>query len=92
LLKQTDANKRYIFCFLFKPAIPFYKLVIYFHGNGETVANSVAIGKHFTGINFGVLAVEYPGYSYCPGEPSEQTVYQDAEAVYQYCIHELKIN
>ena len=36
------------------------------------------------------MAMEYPGYSVYKGEPSEEKILEDTEAMYDYLIHELE--
>lgn len=39
-----------------------------------------------------VLAVEYPGYGLYKGDPSEEKILEDAEAVYEYLTQEMNLN
>lgn len=54
--------------------------IVYFHGNGGSLAGSTRETQGFTGSGYGVLLVEYRGYGSNPGAPSEQGLYQDGRA------------
>lgn len=56
--------------------------LVFFHGNGETIANSVMLGTQISrgGVRF--VAVEYRGYGASPAAgPSEEGLYADAAGV-----------
>lgn len=54
--------------------------VVYFHGNGEQVADVVPLARALRAHNLGVLAVEYPGYGLSSaGSPSEGSIYAAAD-------------
>ncbi|MBW2527357.1 MAG: alpha/beta fold hydrolase [Deltaproteobacteria bacterium] len=58
--------------------------VVFFHGNGESIADSVALGSLLAARGLGFVAVEYRGYGTSRGQgipgPSEEGLYRDAEA------------
>ena len=56
------------------------KVVAYFHGNGEDLADSIPMISLLRSLGMGVLAVEYPGYGVAGGSPSEQGAYAAAES------------
>jgi pimeloyl-ACP methyl ester carboxylesterase len=56
------------------------KVVAYFHGNGEDLADSVPMISLLRSLGMGVLAVEYPGYGIADGSPSERGAYAAAES------------
>jgi len=58
--------------------------VLYFHGNGGTLAGASVSNRAFTQAGIGVLLVEYRGYGGNPGEPSEEGFYLDAEAALRW--------
>lgn len=39
-----------------------------------------------------MLAVEYPGYGLYKGNPSEESILEDAEAVYEYLTQEMNLD
>ncbi len=60
------------------------RTVVFFHGNGETIADAVGLGRALSRRGLGFLAVEYRGYGASrsaahPG-PTEPGLYRDAEA------------
>jgi pimeloyl-ACP methyl ester carboxylesterase len=58
------------------------RTVVFFHGNGETIADSAGIAQRMTARGLGFVAVEYRGYGNSPArDPHEQGLYDDAEAV-----------
>jgi len=56
-------------------------LIVFFHGNGSDLANSVAKMRPFLEAGFGLLATGYRGYSGNPGKPSEDGLSADARSV-----------
>lgn len=58
------------------------RVVVAFHGNGETIANGVAHAEGLHRRGLGALLVEYRGYgaSAASGPPSEAGLYLDGEA------------
>src|SRR5438105_14324582 len=54
------------------------KVVVYFHGNGEDLADSVPMVSLLRSLGMGVLAVEYPAYRVAGGMPSAQGAYAAA--------------
>ena len=56
------------------------KVVAYFHGNGEDLADSIPMISLLRSLGMGVLAVEYPGYGVAGGRPSELGAYAAAES------------
>jgi predicted esterase len=69
------------------------KLVIFFHCNGEDLADALPICRQIaTTLNVNFLAVEYPGYSlYEDREANEENILADAEAVVEYMLHYLNV-
>jgi pimeloyl-ACP methyl ester carboxylesterase len=58
--------------------------VLYFHGNGGTLAGASVSNGSLAAAGLGVLLVEYRGYGGNPGEPSEEGLYRDGEAALQW--------
>ena len=54
--------------------------LVFFHGNGEQVADFVPELARWRAGGVGVLAVEYPGYGGAPGSPSEASLFRAARA------------
>lgn len=57
--------------------------LIYFHGNGENLQTLWLSGifKEFEKLGVNYLAMEYPGYGNCRGNPNEKSLLQGARAV-----------
>jgi uncharacterized protein len=66
------------------PPRPGHPLVIYFHGNAETVANRVDRHRALIATGAGLLAVSYRGYMGSTGKPSESGLLHDADAAYTF--------
>ncbi|WP_133139958.1 alpha/beta hydrolase [Legionella genomosp. 1] len=54
--------------------------VLFLHGNGGHIGMRMPMARQWINHGFGVLLLEYRGYSGNPGFPSEEGFYQDAEA------------
>ena len=54
--------------------------VVYFHGNGGGIAIRGARARPYLDRGFGMLLVEYRGYSENPGSPNEEGLYADGRA------------
>lgn len=54
--------------------------VVWFHGNGGSLAGAEAETAQFAASGYGVLLVEYRGYGGNQGAPSEQGLYRDGRA------------
>lgn len=60
--------------------------ILRFHGNGSNVMWSMNSMQSYVSQGYGVLAVEYRGYSGNPGRASEQGFYNDARAYIEWLI------
>jgi uncharacterized protein len=54
--------------------------LLFFHGNGDSIAGADAATRMLSDAGYGALLVEYRGYGGNPGSPSEQGFYRDGEA------------
>jgi fermentation-respiration switch protein FrsA (DUF1100 family) len=60
---------------------PGSRLVVYFHGNGETIGDAVPLARDLVLRGLGALLVEYRGYgASAGGTPTEAGLYLDAQA------------
>jgi uncharacterized protein len=66
------------------PAKPGHAIVIYFHGNGDTLAGCVGRFREMIADGTGLVALSYRGYAGSSGRPSEQGLLRDAEAAYAF--------
>jgi hypothetical protein len=57
--------------------------VLWFYGNGETIADIWPIIRDFRPPHAALLVVDYPGYGGSGGRASERGVYEAAELAYQ---------
>jgi hypothetical protein len=58
--------------------------IIAFHGNAANLPNRADIYLFLRELPANVLAVEYRGYGKSEGSPSEEGIYRDARAAYDY--------
>jgi alpha-beta hydrolase superfamily lysophospholipase len=63
-------------------ADPHAPVLIFFHGNGEILADYDSIGPGFTEVGLNFLVTEYRGYGWSSGTPSATTLLTDAEHLY----------
>ncbi|MDF5730851.1 MAG: alpha/beta fold hydrolase [Rhizonema sp. PD38] len=64
---------------------PNAKVLLYLHGNGINIGANVERANRFHKLGFSVLLIDYRGYGRSEGSfPQEASVYQDAEAVWNY--------
>ncbi|MDE5445281.1 alpha/beta fold hydrolase [Bradyrhizobium sp. CSA207] len=66
------------------PAKPGRSVVLYFHGNGDSLAGLVGRFKAITADGTGLVALSYRGYAGSSGAPSEQGLLLDAAAAYAF--------
>ena len=65
--------------------------ILYFHGNAGNLSLRLPNIGWLRELPANVLAVDYRGYGKSEGNPSEEGVYRDAEAAYDYLTRERKI-
>jgi hypothetical protein len=58
--------------------------LLFFHGNGDSIAGANAATRQLVDEGYGALLVEYRGYGGNPGSPSEEGLYRDGEAAIQW--------
>ena len=66
------------------PARPGHPVVVYFPGNGDTLAWCAGRLRAITAGGIGLVALSYRGYAGSSGHPSEQGLLQDAAAAYAF--------
>lgn len=59
-------------------------IIVYFHGNGGGIGSRGSRIRPYLDRGFGVLLVEYRGYSDNPGDPTEQGLYEDGRASLEF--------
>ncbi|MBI4057561.1 MAG: alpha/beta fold hydrolase, partial [Elusimicrobia bacterium] len=65
--------------------------ILVFHGNGENISGHIEDLKLWHDLGLNVFVFDYRGYGKSRGKPSEQGIYQDALAAYQYVVEEKRI-
>jgi fermentation-respiration switch protein FrsA (DUF1100 family) len=66
------------------PAKPGHSVVIFFHGNGDSLAGLAFHFRAITSNGTGLVALSYRGYAGSSGRPSERGLLQDAAAAYAF--------
>src|SRR4029077_9699424 len=59
-------------------------VVLYFHGNGGSLAYRVELFKKLVADGTGLLALSYRGYGGSTGKPTEAGLIEDARAAYVF--------
>jgi pimeloyl-ACP methyl ester carboxylesterase len=62
--------------------------IIFFYGNGMTVAGTAHTRQRLASAGYGVVCVEYAGYGVSSGSPSEYGCYRSADAAISYLQQE----
>ncbi|CAN5331617.1 hypothetical protein BH09PSE4_BH09PSE4_06440 [soil metagenome] len=69
---------------IYRPAPPGRPTVIFFHGNGDSLAGSQEATRGIASAGYGVLLPEYRGYGGNRGSPSEEGLYRDGRAALRW--------
>ena len=70
---------------------PSSRVLLFFHGNAGNISHRLDSIKHFVGLGFSVLIVDYRGYGQSSGKTTERGMYRDAEAVWRYVTDERRV-
>ncbi|WP_409525582.1 alpha/beta hydrolase [Nitrincola sp. MINF-07-Sa-05] len=62
--------------------------LLFMHGNAGNISHRLTSISQFHRMGLNVLIVDYRGYGNSSGNPSEQGLYTDAEAAYQWLVDE----
>ncbi len=81
VLTTSDAEQIIVWHVAAKPG---HRVVIYFPGNGDTLAGSAGRFAEITDDGTGLVALSYRGYAGSSGKPSEQGLLEDAAATYAF--------
>ena len=68
------------------PAKNSNKVLLFFHGNGGNISHRGDSLKIFNQLGLNVLIIDYRGYGLSAGDLSEQGLYRDAMAAWQYLL------
>ncbi len=61
------------------------------HGNAEDIGLLLPVLRTIQSDGFSVFAYDYRGYGTSTGTPSEENVYRDIDAAYEYLVEDLKV-
>lgn len=81
-------------CLFLPYSEPSDKLIVYFHGNSEDIGDTELLFFPLRSVwKFHILSVEYPSYGQYQKHPplSEESIYQDAETVYQHITRKFRL-
>ncbi len=65
--------------------------ILYSHGNAVDLGGLQHLQSNFYAHGYSIVTYDYSGYGHSEGSPSEQQVYNDVQAVYDYLISQKKI-
>jgi fermentation-respiration switch protein FrsA (DUF1100 family) len=83
LLTTADGERVIIWHVAPKPG---RSIVLYFHGNGDSLPGLVGLFREITADGTGLVALSYRGYAGSSGRPSEQGLFLDAQAAYAFAL------
>jgi alpha-beta hydrolase superfamily lysophospholipase len=66
--------------------------ILFFHGNGEIVADYDEFGQMMNQLGINFLAVDYRGYGRSTGQPTVSAMMRDSHVIFEYVIRWLKDN
>lgn len=66
--------------------------ILFFHGNGEIVADYDELGPLYNQMGVNFLAVDYRGYGRSTGQPTVSAMMQDCHVIFQFTTTWLKQN
>jgi uncharacterized protein len=69
---------------IIRPPAGKQRWIVFFYGNGMTVAGTWAVRQRLGSAGYGVACVEYAGYGVSSGSPSEYGCYRSADAAITY--------
>ncbi|HEX7850569.1 MAG TPA: alpha/beta fold hydrolase [Sphingomonas sp.] len=65
---------------LYHPPQPGKPVILFFHGNGDSVLGSIVAMRQLVAAGYGAVLPEFRGFNGAPGIPDEQGLYRDARA------------
>jgi pimeloyl-ACP methyl ester carboxylesterase len=65
---------------LYHPPQPDKPVILFFHGNGDSVLGSMVAMRSLVAAGYGAVLPEFRGFNSAPGIPDEQGLYRDARA------------
>ena len=88
---QSGSRNAERICFWFVPNQSARMTVLVAHGNAGNLSHRLELIKTLYGFGLSVMAFDYCGYGKSAGRPSEQALYEDIRAAYEYLVKEKKI-
>lgn len=82
-LTTDDGVNLYAF---YRPARPGWSTIIFFHGNGDSLAGSQQATRLLAARGYGLLLPEYRGYGGNQGSPTERGLYYDGGAALSWLM------
>ncbi|MBL7070372.1 MAG: alpha/beta hydrolase [Candidatus Omnitrophica bacterium] len=70
----------------FVPVLKEKATIIFCHGNAGNISHRLEKVKAFCDLGYNVLVFDYRGYGKSQGSPSEQGLYSDTQAAYDYLL------
>lgn len=70
----------------FSPPARKHKVILFFHGNGDSLVRAHGIALPYIEEGYGFLLAEYRGYSGLAGKPTENGLYADGRAYFAKLI------
>jgi uncharacterized protein len=74
-----------------RPPADEQRWIVFFYGNGMTVAGTRAVRLWLGSTGYGIACVEYAGYGVSSGSPSEYGCYRSADAAITYLQRQASI-
>ncbi len=84
-----DTEDRVRIQLLYLPSTGSGRVLIYFHGNAGNIYHRIPDLLQLQRFGINVMGVSYRGYGKSGGAPSEEGIYQDGEAVFDYATEVL---
>ncbi|WP_445193912.1 alpha/beta hydrolase [Sphingomonas sp. Tas61C01] len=73
---------------IYRPARSGLPTIVFFHGNGDSLAGSQQATRVLAALGYGLLLPEYRGYGGNEGVPSETGLYRDGRATLLWLVSE----
>jgi fermentation-respiration switch protein FrsA (DUF1100 family) len=62
------------------------RVLLFFHGNAGNISHRLESIRQFLQLGLSVLIIDYRGYGQSEGRTTEQGIYRDAEAAWQFLV------
>jgi uncharacterized protein len=66
-------------------------VILWLHGNGGNITTCYPLVQNYVEMGFEVFIIDYRGYGRSSGRPTEEGIYKDARAAWDYLLNERKI-